>query len=78
MRNKTCSFDDASLLTDELAMIETTESTSILGVEEDDQTPVLEQLAIALFFSTTLLSWRMNLLGSQTTHSKLCLRTAWF
>jgi hypothetical protein len=31
-------------------MIETTEFASILGIEQDDdQTPVLEQLAITLF-----------------------------
>jgi hypothetical protein len=37
MRNKTCRLDDASLLTDEPAMIETTESASIGVVVEDKE-----------------------------------------
>jgi hypothetical protein len=37
MRGKSCSVNDASLLTDEPAMIETPESASILGVEEEDE-----------------------------------------
>jgi hypothetical protein len=36
MRNTTCSFDDASLLTDELEMIETVECASIVVVEEGE------------------------------------------
>jgi hypothetical protein len=36
MSSTTCNFDDASLVTDELVMIETTESDSIVVVEEDE------------------------------------------